>query len=99
MRSHYQHFNEEGMVMNTIGVSLIALAILVGYILQRDDFRYRAHILIRSGDLDAYPEWREEGIVINALGISFIALAILVSFAVRSNNLKSDFKVTVVERM
>uniref|UniRef100_A0AAR5PP48 Cytochrome b561 domain-containing protein n=1 Tax=Dendroctonus ponderosae TaxID=77166 RepID=A0AAR5PP48_DENPD len=48
---------------------------------------------------DAYPEWREEGIVINALGISFIALAILVSFAVRSNNLKSDFKVTVVERM
>ncbi|KAH1003030.1 hypothetical protein HUJ05_010979 [Dendroctonus ponderosae] len=49
--SHYQHFNEEGMVINTIGVSLIALAILVGYILQRDDFRYRAHILIRSGDL------------------------------------------------
>lgn len=50
-RSHYQHFNEEGVVMNSIGVSLIALAILVGYILQKDDFRFRAHILIRSGDL------------------------------------------------
>ncbi|XP_030751253.1 cytochrome b561-like isoform X4 [Sitophilus oryzae] len=47
----YSNFSEEGIVINTIGISLIALAIVVGYILQRDDFRYRAHILIRTGDL------------------------------------------------
>ncbi|KAF7284267.1 cytochrome b561 family member no extended memory isoform X3 [Rhynchophorus ferrugineus] len=51
LQGRYSSFSEEGIVINTIGISLIALAIVVGYILQRDDFRYRAHILIRTGDL------------------------------------------------
>ncbi|XP_060528496.1 plasma membrane ascorbate-dependent reductase CYBRD1 isoform X5 [Cylas formicarius] len=49
--AQYSTFNDEAIVINTIGVSLVALAIVVGYILQRDEFRFRAHILIRSGDL------------------------------------------------
>ncbi|XP_019872564.1 lysosomal membrane ascorbate-dependent ferrireductase CYB561A3 isoform X2 [Aethina tumida] len=47
----YSQLDDEAIIVNTIGISLIGLAIVVGYILQRDEFRYRAHILIRSGDI------------------------------------------------
>ncbi|XP_018575413.1 cytochrome b reductase 1 isoform X4 [Anoplophora glabripennis] len=49
--ARYSTLDDESIVVNTIGMSLIALAIVVAYILQRDEFRFRAHILIRSGDL------------------------------------------------
>ncbi|GJQ80354.1 hypothetical protein Trydic_g12222 [Trypoxylus dichotomus] len=47
----YTRLQDEGIVVNAIGMSLVALTILMIYILQRDEFRFRAHILIRSGDL------------------------------------------------
>ncbi|KAG5868911.1 hypothetical protein JTB14_026659 [Gonioctena quinquepunctata] len=51
LQARYASLNEEAIVVNTIAMTLIALAIVVAYILQRDEFRFRAHILIRSGDL------------------------------------------------
>jgi len=51
LSNSYSRLPEEGIIINTIGVSLIALAILVAYILQRDEFRLKSHVLIRSGDL------------------------------------------------
>lgn len=50
-RSYYTTLPEEGIVVNAIAMVLVALAIVTGYILQREEFRFRAHILIRSGDL------------------------------------------------
>ena len=50
-RGSYSRLPEEGIIVNAIGMTLIALSILMVYILQRDEFRFRAHILIRSGDL------------------------------------------------
>jgi hypothetical protein len=49
--SYYTTLPEEGMVVNALAMVLVALAIVTGYILQREEFRFRAHILIRSGDL------------------------------------------------
>ncbi|XP_074036252.1 cytochrome b561 family member no extended memory isoform X5 [Leptinotarsa decemlineata] len=51
LKDRYSSLGEEAIVVNTIGMTLVALAIVVAYILQRDEFRFRAHILIRSGDL------------------------------------------------
>ncbi|XP_056638322.1 lysosomal membrane ascorbate-dependent ferrireductase CYB561A3-like isoform X6 [Diorhabda sublineata] len=51
LKNRYSLREEEAIIINTIGMSLIALAIIISYILQREEFRFRAHILIRSGDL------------------------------------------------
>ncbi|CAH0555999.1 unnamed protein product [Brassicogethes aeneus] len=51
LSQRYSQLGEEAIVVNTIGIALVALAILVGYVLQRDEFRFRAHVLIRSGDI------------------------------------------------
>jgi len=41
---------KEFYVVNALGMVLLGLAIIFNYILHREDFRYRAHTLIRSGD-------------------------------------------------
>ncbi|KAL3269624.1 hypothetical protein HHI36_008688, partial [Cryptolaemus montrouzieri] len=51
LKNRYSHFEEEGYVVNTIGATLVALGILFGYILNRNSFRYRPNVLIRSPDL------------------------------------------------
>lgn len=52
-RARYSTLNEEAVIVNTIGMTLIALAILMGYFLQRNEYRFRPHagILIRTGDI------------------------------------------------
>ncbi|CAH1962284.1 unnamed protein product [Acanthoscelides obtectus] len=80
--------NDEAIIVNTIGCTLVALAIVVGYILQRDEFR------------DTYTEWKDEGIIVNSLGMTFVALAILIIYAVRSPSLSGDSaKVLANERL
>ncbi|KAJ8974958.1 hypothetical protein NQ317_016480 [Molorchus minor] len=47
----YSQLGTEAIVINTIGISLVALAIVVVYIVLREEFRNRTQILIRAGDL------------------------------------------------
>lgn len=41
---------QEYIIMNAIGMSLVALAIVFSYILHRETLRCRTHTLVRAGD-------------------------------------------------
>ncbi|XP_049778852.1 transmembrane ascorbate-dependent reductase CYB561 isoform X1 [Schistocerca cancellata] len=52
LSTNYQNLPEEAVIVNALAIVLSVSAIVVGYIVMRDDFRYRGRILITSdGDL------------------------------------------------
>ncbi|KAF4519995.1 hypothetical protein B566_EDAN007143 [Ephemera danica] len=48
LKNDYKDLPEEGIIVNSLAMVLVAVTIVVCYILMRDDFRYRGHILISA---------------------------------------------------
>jgi hypothetical protein len=47
-RKKYSSLPEEALILNALAMVLTAGAIVVAYIIMKDDFKYRGHILITA---------------------------------------------------
>jgi hypothetical protein len=47
-RKKYSKLEEEALILNSLAMVLTAGAVVVAYIIMKDDFKYRGHILITA---------------------------------------------------
>jgi hypothetical protein len=47
-RKKYSLLGEEALILNALAMVLTAGAVVVAYIIMKDDFKYRGHILITA---------------------------------------------------
>jgi hypothetical protein len=47
-RKKYSSLPEEALILNALAMVLTAGAVVVAYIIMKDDFKYRGHILITA---------------------------------------------------
>jgi len=47
-RKNYSSLPEEALIVNALAMVLTVSAIVVAYIIMKDDFKYRGHILITA---------------------------------------------------